>query len=225
MASLLQYLLVSAQLTVALGITVPRSLNTTAVTRTLPIALPSTAPAGRQIINADFQGYSIEFSYMLDYAGNLSYLPTLPLSFLLLITVRNPNALSYKLLQNLYDVSGAHPIIRAGGTTQNRALYKANQTTALIEKFSASSPDQPSSLTIGPAWLESFQTFPQGTKYIYGLNFYDGAIGLQETLDEAIPAWAVLGDSIYAFEIGNEVDGIFQPFLGVKDIGRGANVK
>lgn len=208
MAPFLQYLFVSAQLAVVLGTTVPRSLHTTNVTRTLPIALPSSAPAGRQVINADFQGYSIEFSYMLDYAGNLSYLPILPPSFPSLIPLSNPNALSYKLLQNLYELSGAHPIIRAGGTTQNRALYKANQSTALIEKFSASSPDQPSSLTIGPAWLESFQTFPQGTKYIYGLNFYDGAIGLQETLDEAIPAWNALGNSIYAFEVGNEVDGI-----------------
>jgi hypothetical protein len=51
-------------------------------------------------------------------------------------------------------------------------------------------------------------TFPQGTKYIYGLNFYDGDIGLQQTLDEAIPAWKALGDNIYAFEIGNEVDGM-----------------
>jgi hypothetical protein len=120
-----------------------------------------------------------------------------------------PNELSIKLLQNLFDISGAHPIIRAGGSTQNRCLYKSNQTVALIQRFSASSPDQPAALTIGPAWLESFQTFPKGTKYIYGLNFYDGDVGIQETLDEAIPAYAALGDSIYAFEIGNEVDGMF----------------
>jgi hypothetical protein len=82
-----------------------------------------------------------------------------------------------------------------------------NQTTALIEKFSASSPDQPSALTIGPSWLESFKTFPTGTQYIFGLSFQDGAAGLAQVLLEAIPTVAELGSSLYAFEIGNEVDG------------------
>lgn len=39
-------------------------------TRTLDI--PSTAPAGRQVIDANYQSYSIEFNYMLDFAGNNS---------------------------------------------------------------------------------------------------------------------------------------------------------
>jgi hypothetical protein len=110
-------------------------------------------------------------------------------------------------LQNLADISGAYPIIRAGGTTQNRATYIANQTQALIEKFSVSSPDQPSSLSIGPSWMESFQQLPKGTKYIYGLNFYDGDAGMNQTVLEATNAFQGLGDNLYAFEIGNEVDG------------------
>jgi hypothetical protein len=105
----------------------------------------------------------------------------------------------------LKDISGAYPIIRAGGTTQNRATWNSSQTTALIQRF-GSNPDQPSALTIGPAWLESFKTFPAGTKYIYGLNFYDGAAGLVQTVAEAVPAFTELGKSLYAFEIGNEVN-------------------
>jgi hypothetical protein len=111
------------------------------------------------------------------------------------------------MLQNLYDISGAYPIIRAGGTTSNRAVFVANQSVALIEKFSPSSPDQPSSLSIGPTWIQSFQQFPEGTKYIYGLNFGDGNSGLQQTLLEATNAFDGIGSNLYSFEIGNEVDG------------------
>ncbi|KAH8650916.1 hypothetical protein BGZ60DRAFT_508900 [Tricladium varicosporioides] len=160
------------------------------VSRNLTLTVPSSPPAGKQIVDGNYQSYSIEFSYMLDYAGNLS----------------NPNTFSSKLLQNLKDISGAYPIVRAGGTTQNRAVWVQNQTVALIQKF-GSNPDQPSSLSIGPLWLESFKTFPKGIQYIFGLSFYDGDYGLQQTLLEAIPAVKELGSSLYAFEIGNEVDG------------------
>lgn len=113
-------------------------------------------------------------------------------------------------MQHLYDISGAYPIIRAGGTTQNRAVFVANQSQALITKFSPGSPDQPSALTIGPTWIESFQTWPDGTQFIYGLNFQDGDTGLQQTVLEANNAFQSLGDSLYAFEIGNEVDGMYK---------------
>lgn len=111
------------------------------------------------------------------------------------------------MMQNLADVSGAYPIIRAGGSTQDRATWIQNQTVGVINIFDHPDEDQPDALTIGPAWLQSFQTFPKGTRYIYGLSFSNGTEGLQQTLDEATAAFWGLGDSLYAFEIGNEVDG------------------
>lgn len=161
------------------------------VKETISLSIPASPQHGRQVVDANFQSYSIEFSFMLDYAGNDS----------------SPNRFSRRLLQNLYDIRGAYPIIRAGGTTQNRAVYNASQPEALIAKFSASSPDQPSSLTIGPKWIQSFRQFPKGTKYNYGLSFYDGEYGLNQTLMEAANAWSAIADDIYAFSIGNEVDG------------------
>ncbi|PQE20862.1 beta-glucuronidase protein [Rutstroemia sp. NJR-2017a BBW] len=152
------------------------------------LSVPSSAPLGRQIIDAAFQSYSIELSSMVDFAGNLSH----------------PNTLSHRLLQNLFSLSGAHPLIRAGGTTANRAIWVQNQTAAIIATFSPSSPDQPSALTIGPKFMESFHTFPSGTKYIFGLNFGDGDAGLDQTVLEAAGPVGSLGDSLYAFEIGNE---------------------
>lgn len=110
------------------------------------------------------------------------------------------------MLQNLGDIAGSYPIIRAGGTTQNRNTYVANQTEALIARFSTPGADQPASLTVGPAWFESFQQFPDGTKYIYGLNFYDGDEGMAQAVLQAGAAYRGIGKDLYAFEIGNEVN-------------------
>ena len=119
------------------------------------------------------------------------------------------------MIQNLAQISGAYPIIRAGGSTQNRAVYVANQTEALNQTFSNPGDDQPSALTIGPKWFESFQQFPKGTQYIYGLNFFDGEDGLDQTVLQAAAAFKAVGEDIYAFEIGNEVDGQWQGKLNL----------
>lgn len=39
-------------------------------TENVQLEVPNSAPEGRQIVDASFQSYSIEFSYMLDFAGN-----------------------------------------------------------------------------------------------------------------------------------------------------------
>ena len=115
------------------------------------------------------------------------------------------------MMQNLCDVSGSCPIIRAGGSTANRATYYPNQTEALIAVFNTPGEDQPDSVSIGPAWFESFQQFPNGTQYIFNLNFGDNKTGLDQTVLEATPAFREIGEALYAFEIGNEVDGTGTP--------------
>ncbi|KAL9110758.1 MAG: hypothetical protein Q9227_004750 [Pyrenula ochraceoflavens] len=151
----------------------------------IALSASNAPPEDQQVVDAAFQSYSIEFNYM------------------------HPNLFSSRLLQNLADISGAYPIIRVGGSTQNRAVYYSNQTYALNETFTSPYDDQPSALTIGPKWFESFQQFPKGTQYIYGLNFYDGDYGLNQTVSEAVPAYQTIADALYGFEIGNEVDGLF----------------
>lgn len=42
--------------------------NTSRTTRSVDI--PCRAPPDKQIVDANYQSYSIEFSYMLDFAGN-----------------------------------------------------------------------------------------------------------------------------------------------------------
>ncbi|PIG83921.1 putative glycoside hydrolase family 79 protein [Aspergillus arachidicola] len=169
------------------------------VTKTIGIAPADVPRPGKQIVDAAYQSFSIEFSFMADYAGNDSH----------------PNLFSRQMLQNLYDISGAYPIIRVGGSTQNAGVYYPNQTEAIIAPFSSVAADQPSHSFIGPSWFESFRQFPNGTQYIYGLNFFNPVNetylevggGLDQCVLEAHAAHEAMGDSLYAFEIGNEVDG------------------
>lgn len=82
--------------------------------------------------------------------------------------LRNPNLFSKQAVQNLFDISGAYPIFRVGGSTQNSAVYYPNQTVAIIDPFDSVASDQPSKSMLGPAWMQSFRQFPKGTRYIYG---------------------------------------------------------
>ncbi|KAF8853900.1 hypothetical protein BDZ45DRAFT_716386 [Acephala macrosclerotiorum] len=120
------------------------------------LSIPSLPPAGRQIINANYQSYSIEFSYMLEYAGNISANKT----------PATPTHSQTGCFQNLKDISGAYPIIRAGGTTEN---HLSRRHTIYLR------PEP-------PRWRA----------------------GLERVLPEAVPTMKELGNSLYAFEIGNE---------------------
>jgi hypothetical protein len=82
--------------------------------------------------------------------------------------LRNPNLFSKQVVQNLYDISGAYPIFRIGGSTQNSAVYYPDQSEAIIDPFDSVAADQPSKTMLGPKWFESFHQFPEGTQYIYG---------------------------------------------------------
>lgn len=47
--------------------------STCIVDRQIGLQVPDSPAEGRQVVDAAFQSYSIEFSYMADYAGNFSY--------------------------------------------------------------------------------------------------------------------------------------------------------
>ncbi|KAI0474603.1 hypothetical protein F4859DRAFT_481356 [Xylaria cf. heliscus] len=169
------------------------------ITDTIVLSPPGSPARGRQVVDAAYSSFSVEFSFMADYAGNNTH----------------PNLFSKQVVQNLYDISGAYPIFRVGGSTQNSAVYYPNQTEAIIAPFSSPADDQPSKSMLGPAFMQSFRQLPTGTKYIYGLNFFNPenetlfnvGDGLAQCVLEANAAYKALGDSLYAFEIGNEVDG------------------
>jgi hypothetical protein len=47
-------------------------LRRAVVNQTRSLAVPQSPPPGKLVVDGNFQSYSIEFSYMLDYAGNNS---------------------------------------------------------------------------------------------------------------------------------------------------------
>jgi hypothetical protein len=119
--------------------------STPVINRTITLDVPSSPPEGRQIVDAAFQSYSIEFSYMQDYAGNET----------------NPNHFSYKLLQNIASISGAYPIIRAGGSTQNRTIWVENQTLAIIPTTPLQEPTNQVLLRLDLLGLKLSSSFPR----------------------------------------------------------------
>ncbi|KAJ5727063.1 hypothetical protein N7493_004883 [Penicillium malachiteum] len=133
---------------------------------------------------------------MADYGGNDRY----------------PNTFSNKVIQNLEDIAGKPPIFRVGGSTQHSAVYYPDQVEAIIEQFDSISSSQPRHSYIGPAFMQSFQNFPESTKFIFGLNFYnpenetlfDVGDGILQCVVEANAVYNAIGENLYGFEIGNE---------------------
>ncbi|KAF3038301.1 hypothetical protein E8E12_004839 [Didymella heteroderae] len=166
------------------------SLAISTAAQTVQLSIPDAPPAGTQTLSGSFQGYSMEVASFADMAGNLS----------------SPNKLSYRMLQNIKDVSGSAVPIRVGGTTANHAIWTPNQKEAIIQNFATPGADQPANVTWGPAYLESFKVFPKGTKYTIGVTFDSGAKGENNSVTEAAAFYKGIGKDLFAIEVGNEFD-------------------
>ncbi|KAL7620362.1 hypothetical protein AAE478_009357 [Parahypoxylon ruwenzoriense] len=126
-----------------------------------------------------FVSYSIEFSSFPDFADNLG------------------------------SFAGVKPYIRVGGNTQDFAIFNADLTIALNGTYNLSrSADYPTTIEIGPAYFESYGTWP-GVKFSHGFNLGGNHDDRQwETLlSTAALACKALGkDKLYWWEYGNEPD-------------------
>jgi hypothetical protein len=113
------------------------------------------------------------------------------------------------MLQNLKDITGKAAPIRVGGTTANHGIWTPKQKEAIIQNFAVAGADQPANVTWGPTYLESFKTFPKGTKYTVGVTFGSGLEGEEATIAEARAFYEGLGTDLFAMEVGNEFDGTY----------------
>lgn len=111
------------------------------------------------------------------------------------------------MLQNLKDISGSAVPVRLGGTTANHAIWTPNQKEAIIQNFATPGADQPANVTWGPACLESFKVFPNGTKYTVGVTFDSGVRGENNSVTEAAVFYNGIGKDLFAIEVGDEFDG------------------
>ncbi|KAF2993348.1 hypothetical protein E8E13_000650 [Curvularia kusanoi] len=145
-----------------------------AAAQTLLLNIPDAPPPGTQTLSGSFQGYSMEIASFADLAGNLS----------------SPNKLSYRMLQNLKDISDAAVPIRVGGTTANHAVWIPNQEEAIVQNFATPGADQPAN----------------GTKYTVGVTFNSGKKGQDSSATEAKAFYNGIRKDLFAIEVGNEFD-------------------
>ncbi|KAK3677681.1 hypothetical protein LTR78_002531 [Recurvomyces mirabilis] len=167
-------------------------LHSTIARRSSSIAVTSEAPASYGIPLESFVAFSIEFSSFPDFAGNLSA----------------PNTFSNNLLNNLGNLIGTKPYIRVGGNTQDYAVFDSTLDQPLVGIVDpAKSPDYPTTITIGPAYFESYLTWP-GTKYIHGFNLGRNSTAARAGLIDSVRyACKALEDGrLLYWELGNEPD-------------------
>ncbi|KAF2169012.1 glycoside hydrolase family 79 protein [Zasmidium cellare ATCC 36951] len=156
------------------------------------ISVRGSPPAGAGIPCEGFVSYSIEFSSFVDFAGNTS----------------NPNVFSDNLLNNIGRISGTKPHIRVGGNTQDYAVFNKSQTEAFIGIYDpAITEDYPTTITIGPAFFDSYHTWP-GTKYVHGFNLGRNSTTARQGLIDSAPyaCRALENGRLLYWELGNEPD-------------------
>ena len=156
------------------------------------ICVEAAPPAGAGVPLEAFVSFSIEFSSFPDFAGNISA----------------PNTFSNNLLNNLGNLAGTKPYIRVGGNTQDYAVFNSSLGVASVGIVDPSkSPDYPTTLSIGPAYFESYETWP-GTKFIHGFNLGRNSTVARQGLLDSVPyvCRALEGGKLAYWELGNEPD-------------------
>lgn len=92
--------------------------------------------------------------------------------------------------------------------SRDDAVYDASQTDPVVTTGTTVGT-QRAGVTIGPSFFESYGVFPN-TSYITGVNLAtNGSAGTATRQEEFSAISKALGDSLQAFEIGNEPD-LFQ---------------
>ncbi|KAL1305032.1 hypothetical protein AAFC00_003931 [Neodothiora populina] len=92
------------------------------------------------------------------------------------------------------------------GSTQDLTLFDESQEPAVIQYFAAANPDYPANETIGPAFFESYQTWP-GTRFSHGFNLAYNSTSSREALLRSVPyACRALRGNLNVWELGNEPD-------------------
>lgn len=160
--------------------------------RSSSIEVPQEAPSSAGLPFSGFMSYSIEFAFFPDYAGNFS----------------KPNTYSDNLLTNIASYAGSKPTIRVGGNTQDFAIFDASLPTATVEIYNAAiTTDYPTNITFGPAFFESYQTWPS-VRFSHGFNLGSNTTAARQALLDSVPyaCTALSNGKLLHWELGNEPD-------------------
>ncbi|KAI0505519.1 glycoside hydrolase superfamily [Xylaria bambusicola] len=156
--------------------------NKTTVSISVPLNLSTRA------LVPDVYGYSIEPVWLDSYINT---------------------SLASTLLGHIVNVAGKAPPIRIGGNTADQTYLYPSSPLPLTRNDSAAIPDAATAtrFNITPRWFDTWATyFPPGTELIYTLNLRDNSSNWANAVAQAAAARAALGDSLVAFELGNEID-------------------
>jgi hypothetical protein len=118
-------------------------------------------------------------------------------------------SLASTLLGSIANLTGRAAPIRVGGNSADFTYLYPSSPLPLTGNDSVAlpSPTSATRFNITPRWFDSWATyFPVGTNLIYTLNFADNSSGWANAVAQASAAHAALGDSLVAFELGNEID-------------------
>ncbi|SNX88147.1 uncharacterized protein MEPE_06858 [Melanopsichium pennsylvanicum] len=146
------------------------------------------------VINPSYAGFGIEPSDLFVYTGTTS-----------------PNQLTFNLLSNLANYTGAPPHIRVGGNAGDTMLYDESVTSYTVQS-NPSTTGISDKLVFGPNYFKAINFFPNATPVTYGLNLaYQGSDALQRIAQQAGAAFEYVGSSqdgptLFSLEIGNEPD-------------------
>ncbi|KAK4041377.1 hypothetical protein C8A01DRAFT_34575 [Parachaetomium inaequale] len=139
---------------------------------------PVSQPHGPQFVS-----YSFEPAYWVEFFGEPD----------------SPRDLTFTLLNHLHE-RGARPIIRAGGIAMDSMVFDPNQTKSVVRTENGKGGIYRT--TIGPAFYDHWDNFPEGTTFVSTLNFGNNSVSIARGLAEA--SYQRQRDKIVFYELGNE---------------------
>jgi hypothetical protein len=111
----------------------------------------------------------------------------------------SPRNLTFTLLNHLHE-RGARPIIRAGGITMDSMIFDPDLKLSAVRTENGKGGIYRT--TIGPAFYEQWNNFPEGTTFVSTLNFGNNSLDVARGL--AVASFKLQRDKIAYYELGNE---------------------
>lgn len=149
---------------------------------TLCLDIPSSGAGASIAHSSSYSSFSFEPAFWYEFFGNAT----------------SPNDFTFNALSTLWD-HGGQPHIRPGGITMDSMIFNA----------SAGDPVRTTSdeggvyrTTFGPAYYQSWDNFPKGTKFTSTLNFGNDSLDIAR--DMAVASVKYQADKVDYFELGNE---------------------
>ncbi|KAL9084563.1 MAG: hypothetical protein Q9159_005181 [Coniocarpon cinnabarinum] len=154
------------------------------------IQVPKAGTQDARVLRPDLFGYSLEPSAVSPYVSSQ--------------VARN-------LLQLVTDRIGKAPPIRVGGTTADEitVVPHVNSTSGYLSSVSGSAGGNTGAeeIELDARWYDTWNDyFPNGTDFIYTLNFRNETDDWATAISEAEDVIAALQQKLIHFEFGNEVD-------------------